>query len=327
MNKNNLNNYLKGLSTIAFLPMISIGMFIYFKKGISFFQDASLDDLSKLGDFYGGLLNPTFAFLAFIALLSTIKLQNDTLYQSKDEIELTRKELEKSAKAQEEQSKSLELQNEATRIQIFENTFFQLIELFIRTRKELVVDIQRNTYFEKIGLRSIGDYPHYKVNGIEETIGSFGYSYKEYSGNDVFNIYCSILKRCYEDYNSFNDNYEAFTGSYFGQIYHILNFVNESYIENKQRYISIFRSQFNKKELEFLFYHCLGKIGKRKFKGLLEKYEFFEHTTHIENKDEISKLLSEYEISAYGKNESLRKMHKDYKNKEKDKHWKEDFDE
>lgn len=70
------------------------------------------------------MLNPIFAFLAFIALLTTIKLQNDALEISKNELQETRKELSKSAKAQEEQSQSLKLQNHATILQIFENTFF-----------------------------------------------------------------------------------------------------------------------------------------------------------------------------------------------------------
>lgn len=95
-----------------------------------------------------------------------------------------------------------------------------------------------------------------------------------------------LIKHKFE-YDKFNDIYERYTGTYFGQIYQILKFIDDSYkekkIENSQRYVNIFRAQFTKDELKFLFYHCLGSIGKRRFKKLVEDYEFFEHI--ILNKD------------------------------------------
>lgn len=73
------------------------------------------------GDFIGGTLNPILAFLAFLALLYTIKIQSD-------ELSATREELKESRIAQQEQSDSLKLQNKATELQIFENTFFMLLK-------------------------------------------------------------------------------------------------------------------------------------------------------------------------------------------------------
>ncbi|MDY0194010.1 MAG: putative phage abortive infection protein [Aliarcobacter butzleri] len=112
------------------------------------------------------------------------------------------------------------------------------------------------------------------------------------------------------NYDKFNNNYEKFTGTYFGQAYQILKFINENNIENKQRYVNIFRAQFTKDELEFLFYHCLGSIGKRRFKKLVEDYEFFEHI--ILNKD-IEKQLLEYDKKAFGKNEKILEKYNELK--------------
>ncbi|MFW3411806.1 putative phage abortive infection protein [Aliarcobacter butzleri] len=78
------------------------------------------EKFGQFGDFIGGTLNPILAFLSFIALLYTIKIQID-------ELKLTREELKESRIAQQEQSESLKLQNEATKLQIFESTFFSLL--------------------------------------------------------------------------------------------------------------------------------------------------------------------------------------------------------
>lgn len=67
-----------------------------------------------VGDFFGGILNPVFAFLGLIMLLAT-------LYQSQKELSLTRKEFAKSVEALDDQAKT-------QRQQRFENTFFSLLE-------------------------------------------------------------------------------------------------------------------------------------------------------------------------------------------------------
>ncbi len=110
------------------------------------------------------------------------------------------------------------------------------------------------------------------------------------------------------DYDLFNKYHEKFTGTYFGLIYQILKLINESNIKDKQKYINIYRAQFTKDELEFLFYHCLGTIGKRKFKKLVENYEFFEH---IGLNNDIEKRLLEYNIKAFGKNETIIEKYKE----------------
>lgn len=307
------NQILSNKKTKKKLPLIliSFGLFAlfcivsvfgYYEYIFSDFKiDASPDHFGQFGDFIGGTLNPILAFLSFMALLYTIKIQTDELKLSREELEATRKELEGSRIAQQEQSESLKLQNEATRLQIFENTFFQLLNLFINTRNNLTLAVIENDHYRKIGLSS-KNYPYYKINGIEEKIQK-EIEYKKYEGNnEVFNLYLIILNKYELIYDKFNNKYEKFTGIYFGQIYQILKFINDNNIENKQRYVNIFRAQFTKDELEFLFYHCLGSLGKRKFKKLVEDYQFFEH---IILNEYIKEQLLEYDNNAFGKNEKI----------------------
>ena len=229
------------------------------------------------GDFMGGTLNPIFALFSLFAIIYTIKIQTQELEFSREELEATRSELKESRIAQQEQSESLKLQNEATKLQIFENTFFQLLNLFIENKKEIV--------------------------------------YADAYSNKAIKKYMNSFKSTYEfNYENFYTTNESFLGTYFGQAYQVLNIISENNIENKQRYVNIFRAQYTKDELEFLFYHCLGNIGKRKFKKLVEDYEFFEHLILNEN---IEKQLLEYDIKVFGKNENILRKYNELKEKAK----------
>ena len=255
-----------------------VSVFVYYKYIFFDFKiDSNVEHFGQFGDFIGGTLNPILAFLSFMALLYTIKIQTDELKLSREELEATREELKGSRIAQEEQSESLKLQNEATKLQIFENTFFKLTELFLGTKNSLSFYIENED--------------------------------KNISGYSAFNKIFKALKGS-PNYDDFNEKFEFITGIYFGQIYQILKFINESDIQNKQRYVNIFRAQFTKNELEFLFYHCLGTIGKRRFKKLVEDYEFFEHI--ILNED-IEKQLLEYDKKAFGKNEKILEKYNELK--------------
>jgi hypothetical protein len=271
----------------SFIILSSVFGF-YFSKFGSLGLSNNQELWGQFGDFVGGTLNPILAFLSFMALLYTIKIQMDELKLSREELEATREELKGSRIAQQEQSESLKLQNEATKLQIFESTFFQLISVFIELKRDITSN-KKERVNGLVGKDFKSDSVIITLNSIE-TISSFVKEINDkYLGN----------------YNDFNKDYEAITGSYFGQVYQIIKFIDTSNIEKKEKYSDIFRAQFTKNELELLFYHCLGTIGKRKFKKLVEDYEFFEH---IILNDNIKKQLLEYDMKAFGKNENILKL-------------------
>ncbi len=275
----------KNDNTLIFLTIIFIiailfigGVLAFFTKKFGDTVPTEINKFANFGDFIGGTLNPILAFLALIALLYTIKLQSD-------ELKATRKELKKTVTAQKKQAKSLKLQNKATKLQIFENTFFQLISIFIELKSNFTVSRRE------------------RVDGFENGSPTTNFIIREMTYHETIHSFLDELKLQYlGDYEKFNNSHECLTGSYFSQIYQIIKFIDDSDIDSKQRYINIFRAQFTENELELLFYHCLGNIGKRKFKGLIEKYEFFEHITY--NVD-IEKSLKEYDINAFGSNQTL----------------------
>ena len=286
-------NFLNWILIIAICLFIGL-IIVYFSFIISQ-EDTIKSNWGTFGDFIGGTLNPLFALFSLFAIIYTIKIQTKELELSREELEATRKELEGSRIAQQEQSESLKLQNEATKLQMFENTFFQLINLFIETRKEFHINLIQ---------RGGGGTFKLLSNNDRITLDSSELNLK-YDGKESIVIYLEIIKQKYKsNYDYFNRDYEENTGTYFGQIYQTLKFIDNN-IEYKQRYVNIFRAQFTKYELEFLFYHCLGTIGKRKFKKLVEDHEFFEHIILNTN---IEKQLLEYDKKAFGKNEKILKL-------------------
>lgn len=261
------------IAVIFFCFIIVIGLIVLF-FGYSK-QDANLN-ISTLfgtfGDFLGGSLNPIFTFLTFIGLLITITIQQTELKES-------REEFKKSANALIEQSQSLSRQN-------FENTFFNLITLYNGILDNLKLENTNKQILSRQIFASI-------QNNILKTDQKIPID--DFGGQVLDNI-----KFFYS--TSKLDTYSRQFSHYFRTVYQILKFIDNSHFnqEEKQFYSNIFRAQFSGSELVILFFNCLSKYGKEKFKPLVEKYEFFEHLV-IDDKF-LFRDLQEYDINAFGNN-------------------------
>lgn len=131
--------------------------------GITNFENKNIDSLGTLGDFVGGNLNPILAFLSFIALLTTVRLQSEEMAASRDE-------LRRSAEAQEASKKILDQQYRSQVIQQFENTFFSLLKQIreIEPDKDKVNHLINNEQFNRnvklsrgLITRDCDTYSHY----------------------------------------------------------------------------------------------------------------------------------------------------------------------
>lgn len=215
----------------------------------------------QFGDFVGGTLNPILAFLSFMALLYTIKIQTDELKLSREELEATRKELEGSRIAQQEQSESLKLQNEATKFQMFENTFYNLLN-------------HHNNILEKLNyiLVRTGE------NKMQPEAGLF----KDILGD------LSSSELNYENiYVSFKSKNKGTMKIYFMTLFQLLKFID---IESKKLpidanlYTNIIRATLNDKVLILLALNSVVNEYK-KYKEFLTKYYFLEHLNFISSDD------------------------------------------
>lgn len=208
------------------------------------------DELSKLGT-YGdsfGALNTLFSGLAFAGIIISILLQTKELRDTRKEFTAQRKQFEKQA--------------DAMTLQIFENTFFQLI----RQYNEILSSISMETGFS-------GSLRTHTGRSAMEALWS------EYTENRFhFNLSGGAIPKTTEDkYELFYDLYHTDLGGYFRIIYHALKFVDTSSVINKKFYISLLRAQISSQELAIIYLNCLSRYGIEAFKPLVEKYSFFEH--------------------------------------------------
>ena len=304
MSKKENNKELEFLENYKVIAVIILGTvfltYLYSKTGLQF-TISTASDMGAIGDFFGGLLNPVFALIGLFALLATIKIQSkalkissEELVNSRKELELTRGELEKSAIAQQEQSQSIKLQN-------FENTFFKMIDVYNSIVFDLSLDkfedaTQDNGLYNISFLNKEIDLKKNENVKEKETIKKLV---------TILRAYKKVETKEYKlIYDKFHQHYEDKIGHYFGFIYQVLIFIKDAEENNKvedaKKYAHLFRSLFSKYELALLSYHCLGSIGSKKFKGLVEHFEFFEHLpinilTH--------ELILMYDKNVFGKNE------------------------
>lgn len=96
-----------------------------------------------------------------------------------------------------------------------------------------------------------------------------------------------VLNVIQESYKEFDNNFQAYIGFYFRNLYYTINYINEQKILSKQEklfYINMLRGQITLYELLLLFCNCLSEKGYSKFKPLIEKYGFLKHILIVKDK-------------------------------------------
>ena len=208
----------------------------------------TISEKGAYGDTYG-TINALFTALAFVGVITTILLQKKELTLQRQELKLTREELAG-------QKKQLQIQSDTFKQQRFENTFFELLRVHIDIVSALSMP---------------GSDP--RGNQIRGRV-CLGYQMeilREFSKKNVNNPIDKAFEKLYR-------NSPPHLGHYFRQLYHIVNFVDKSEIEEKQRYADFVQAQLNNNELILLAYNGLSKHGEN-FKPLIEEYGLLENLT------------------------------------------------
>ncbi|MCG7552110.1 putative phage abortive infection protein [Pseudoalteromonas sp. Of11M-6] len=279
---------MKRLSYLIFglafaVACIMVGLYIN-KFGFGFAK--TISDWGAVGDFFGGVLNPTFALLSLILIAYTlvqnqkalaqsektiaqgqeaIKQNEQALRVSNEELKLTRDELASSSKALEEQAKLLAVQS-------FETTFFNMLELHSKILNDIYYCPDADREYLKSRIVP-DDYPF-------EQNKRFGmYSLKAINtalekGAEAAKAPIDVLFR------TFNKKHEYLFASYFRNLYETLNFIRSSLLEEgKQKtYGNILRAQLSNDELALLLLYCeCHKKHTSQFRELIIDFELFEH--------------------------------------------------
>lgn len=256
----------KHFSRLKKLSSIGITLAIAFLSvyAVNFYGPLSSDPerWGQFGDFLGGVLNPTFSFLALIALLGTFGLQIR-------ELKISSKELKNSATA-------LIKQNDTLRQQQFEGSFFQLLNL-------------HNTIINSIDLES----PKKTTKGRD----CFRIFLKRIE-SEVFKVENCDVEEFKKIYAAYFISHEQELGHYFRLLYNIIKLIKSTPNIDKKFYTNIVRAQLSSAELMLLFYNCISELGDKKFKPLVEEFSLLKTIprTTLPNKN----LLHFYSESAYG---------------------------
>ncbi len=236
------------------------------------------------GDSFGAL-NTLFSGLAFTGIIVSIFLQSVELKETRNEIK--------------NQGSQFKEQTDALNKQVFENTFFQLIHLHNEIIQSISVEHPTGKFGKWITTSGRAAFQ-------ELYIGKFG------EGMFLHELEISAEETPSDTdgyYMLFHEKYGNQLGNYFRNIYQILKFIERSNVKDKKFYSNLLRAQLSSYELALLFFNCLSELGKKEFKPLVEKFEFFEHLPWMDFMSEED--IRMYSIKAYGKtNEELMRVHR-----------------
>lgn len=216
---------------------------------------------ANLGDYIGGVVGTVIsaATLALVGL--TVLLQARLLAETgkqlaivesqlriaKDQLEVSRTELQQNRD-------ELKQSNNALRQQVFEATFFRLLEHFRKGVQEL----------QQSGL--IG----------QEAFRAMRESVTKNQPPDVYVV--EGLAMATSIYRTHYETWKAQLGPYFRTIYHLLKLVTAADLtpEQKAKYASLLRSQLSSHELVLLFFNCMIEEGFG-LKPFVEHYGMLKH--------------------------------------------------
>ena len=260
--------FLGGFVTLAFFALIA---WLGFQKTCYFdvnlvsqctnnFQKFANSPPNEVGDTLAGIAGS----LAFLWIIVTVLLQSQELAAQRKELRLTRR--------------AMESQNHVLGRQLFENTFFSMLN----TLNEIINSIDL-------------------INSENEQITS---------GRDCFRVFYTRLTRIYRNavgtekrkldysYCKFWKDHQSELGHYFRYLYRAFIILSES--EHTEEYhVKLLRSQLSNQELLLLFYNCLSENGE-KFKILAENFELFDNMpAYMLLNENHHKLVSE---KAFGQN-------------------------
>jgi len=191
------------------------------------------DGWGQLGDFVGGILNPVFGFLSFMALIVTLLIQS--------------KELAASTKA-------IQRQGENLKVQSFEAGLFSMINIHHENVKGILLAPKGGNKFE--GRATFNEF----VRRLKE---AYSLTRKLIASSDEIEIHIAA-------YKSFFRTNEEFIGYYLRFIGQLLVYVDARHLEEKEHYWSIIKSQLSDDEVLLIFYHLAfwnSKVSFSKIKS------------------------------------------------------------
>jgi hypothetical protein len=196
----------------------------------------------QFGDFLGGTLNPILTFLTFMALLTTIILQQK-------ELKLTRKELSLSSQALREQADSYKKQQ-------FESTFFSILDQHNKILSELSINETHKSLFTTNESLS-KCYSRFKTIDKDQV-------------NKYFRVLYQLLKFIFINVPS----------KHIGTSFDEDGLKKRPVSSEEKLYSNLVRSILSNEIIQLLAINCFSNSnykGYHEYKLMLQRYSFLEH--------------------------------------------------
>lgn len=277
-------------------------------RGLSLSSKIQADKFGQFGDVIGGFIGSIWSLagviLFYVALTEQrgdFKNNSKVLVKQAEALEQQIKEFELQREELSETRNVFKVQSETLKMQQFESTFFNLLNL----HHEIVNSIDLISYekTKKTTLRNFLDQAEERGERVVTT------------GRDTFvkfrkgleNSYSNTVKTDSERdefllmntaYVKYYNRHQSDLGHYFRNLYHVFKFIHNSNISDKGRYTSLVRAQLSNDELILLFYNSISVFGRVKFKPLIEEYHLLK-TMNTENLIRKDEHINYYSQSAY----------------------------
>ncbi|MFX4231357.1 putative phage abortive infection protein [Aliarcobacter butzleri] len=260
MNKYLKANYILKFAISIAIIIIPLSILFLWQESFTLNEKISHDKFGTFGDFFGGIVGSIWSLcgivLFYLALKSqrkdfknnrkAVKKQIESLSVQIEEFKLQKDELKETREVFIEQSKTLKQQR-------FESTFFSLLDLY----NKIILNFNQNNKDFFKNLRIEFNNPINNSTKITHEMALEHYVDIFYKNKDELN-------------------------SYFRTIYRILSFIENSNLDEKEKfsYVKILRALLSENELLFIYYNAETKNGK-KFYPIILKYNLLKHLTPL----------------------------------------------
>ena len=229
------------------------------------------------GDSFGALTS-LFTGAAFVGLIATLMQQQREIRMQRQDLKLQRDEMKASREELSGQKQQMELQNQSLQQQMFEQTFFNLLNVFNQYIADLVEDDAEGDLEPRRGrdqLELILQKMHSAVvyyGYIETSPAQFGGETEAYRAarakEQSEKLGQEFLKGTSRHANDLN--------SYFRLLYNILKLVDQSDVGQKKTYTNILRAQLSDSELQLIALNC-ARLRTAKLQFFVNRYEILKH--------------------------------------------------
>lgn len=243
----------------------------------------NINDRGTFGDMFGAV-NALFSGLAFAGIIWTILLQRNELRLQREDSKLSREE-------------AID-QNYTLKLQRFENTFFNMLNLQNEIVKNLklgaaesrqVIEEAQNDLFCFLSVENFAK--HHRQTHIQPQPNSLTITPQSPSNAQ------SLLNKFYHE--KFYNKYASSFNHYFRHLYHIFKFIYFSELDRAQKnfYATITRAQLSQGELYLIAFNMLiDGYGRPYMLYLVKEYDILQNMDWTRVTPDVFRELIEIEL-------------------------------